>query len=85
MFRQLWDDEFTVISCASSWQDSRQPAWVADAFLDCLSGGVIEAKGAFATRHRCDWRASISLHPLRRMLPLRSDLVTTPSSLLCRP
>ena len=38
MFRQLWSNDFTVVSCADSWADS--PAWLHDCFLEMLASEV---------------------------------------------
>ena len=38
MFRRLWSNDFTVVSCADSWADS--PAWLHDCFLEMLASEV---------------------------------------------
>jgi len=37
MFRKQWDQDFTVLSCAASWGDEMNPAWLHDCFLSQLA------------------------------------------------
>lgn len=42
MFRNLWDQDFDVVTCGKTWDDN--PAWVHDCFLDCLGNEVAGKK-----------------------------------------
>lgn len=44
MFRKLWEKDFRVVACASSWDDN--PAWKHDIFLDKLASGLIVKRAA---------------------------------------
>jgi len=47
MFRQLWKDDFQIVSCVDSADDGLYEApWIMDCWLDCLVSGIIEKTAA---------------------------------------
>ena len=85
MFRRLWERDFTVVTCGSSWQE--QPAWMHDIVLDCMASGLIieNAACSFVLNPRYK---SLLIEPQRRirqaLAPLHAlmaDEVVTTSQL----
>jgi len=46
MFRNLWKEDFQIISCSDDWNSEHAPEWICDCFLDCLVSGITESAAA---------------------------------------